>query len=134
MTLPVRQGCLGQLHPVNEEPESSRDGLGVGHLWSREAGLWLHFAQLDAIYPLVSAGLLPPMCRHTALSSSKPTKSTGPKTVLHLELSFILPPCSPVGKDSLCPFLRLVTDMRVSQAWSWLNFSNRVGTEAETQT
>ena len=71
-----------------------------GHQGRGEAGLCLHFAhswmQLCLWFQLAcSPSVLP----------HRPLPSNQPKTVLHLELKMCIPlPCSPVGKDSFCPF------------------------------
>lgn len=77
--------------------------------------------QLDAIMPLVSAGLLP-------LPVATPPPSlqqiNQPKTVLDLELEMGLSfPVTPVGKDSFLSFLA-VTDVS-EPGFQQLNFSNR---------
>ena len=76
----------------------------------------------------------PPLCCHTVPFPPANQPTNQPKTMLHLELKMCIPlPCSPVGKDSFCPFFLPVTNMS-ELGLRWLNFSNRVGTGAKMQT
>lgn len=73
---------------------------------------------------------------HVATLPLPPTNqpTNQPKTVLDPELEMCLSlPHSPIGKDSLCPFLPM-TDVCVL-GFHWLNFPNglRTGPESRTQ-